>query len=391
MLGPFVVVSPAVADVVARFRPQRIGASLELHGRGGFAVRDALPGHLPRGDVHLEQLRGRGHDHRPGGSRRLLEDPARKAVIRHGVPVDGQGGAVQHHDLVPHHRQLGGVREPSLQFPSLCPGHRLVPRTRDGVQLPVRGQHVPGAFDADSDPWRVQALQERVRGEAEARGPPGVGGPHPSLALVREEHLVAAVCRQHTGHPGLTQKGEGGHVHGMHGVRTAHQNVARGLGHPEGTAGRAERAIYGLGFVVEVPHQPLGLVGHPDATVVQVDVGGRNPPVNQREDTEGERDETDQYGLDTFARDQGHASFFLRSPRQVFSPGTPRPINLPVRARTDWNTKGSPGPVSKPGGVRTCTRVAHTNITRSQARLFFLSHVYICSPGEGDPCTRSSF
>ena len=58
---------------------------------------------------------------------------------------------------------------------------------------------------------------------------------------------------------------------------------------------------------------------------------------------------------------------------------------------TRTNIKGSPGPVSKPRGVRTCTRVARTSITRSQARLLSLSNVYISSLTEGDPCTQSSF
>ena len=64
MLSPFVLIPPTVTDVVAGFRPQRIGAAVQLHRRGWFAARDALPRHSARGDLYLEQLRRRGDDNR---------------------------------------------------------------------------------------------------------------------------------------------------------------------------------------------------------------------------------------------------------------------------------------------------------------------------------------
>ena len=149
---------------------------------------------------------------------------------------------------------------------------------------------------------------------------------------------------QHPGHSGLTEEGEGSHVHGVHRVGAAHQDIACGLGYVEGTGGGAKCTVDRLGLMIEMPHQSLGLIGHPDATVVQLDISCGHPPMDQGEDPERERDKTNQCGLNALARDQSHAFFSLRSRRSCDRSWQPHPLTFRQPPGLSRTLKAHPGP-----------------------------------------------
>ena len=104
-------------------------------------------------------------------------------------------------------------------------------------------------------------------------------------------------------HCGLPKEGKRSHVHGVHRIGTVHQDIACGLSYVEGAGGGPKCTVDRLGFIIEMPRQPLDLIGHPDATVVQFDISRRHPSMDQSEEPEGKRDKTHQRGLNTFARE----------------------------------------------------------------------------------------
>ena len=80
--------------------------------------------------------------------------------------------------------------------------------------------------------------------------------------------------------------------------------------------------------MVEVPDQSLRLIRDPHPAVVEFDISRRHSPVNQGENPEGKRDETNQRGLDAPARDQSHATFFLPLAQSNHQPRHPPPSTL---------------------------------------------------------------
>ena len=171
-------------------------------------------------------------------------------------------------------------------------GRGLVNRSlvRHGGQRARCGQGVNGTVEAGHEGARPHVRgQGRSLREARGAGGGGRGGPQRAVGSVQDTEDVTALHGARTSGQG-SRRAEGhlGHVDGGNGqrgevgdgdgfARLADVEV-RGLG--------AQGAVEDAGLVVEVADHLLGLVSHPDAAVVDVDLGYLGALVDDTRDAE---------------------------------------------------------------------------------------------------------
>ena len=293
----------ARADVGERFVPCSVGASLRLgrrHGGTGAARRMDLSAASVQGDDEQRVLSGQ--DDILGGGAGLL-DPRRAEIgdtvlgelVLLVLRADAQHalGSIEDHGLLAHCGQLhrsrfrgeptdldrvlrGGlagvdVAREHQQAVTLEQEHRACGAHRDleiaGLRL-VRGLHRPGRergrFIRGQDPEPAIGSGDRHPVPSEAH-----------LGVGRElHHGVAAHCRS---------------VDRCHAARTGFDHRVARLQQFEIITVLGETRVELLGSDVEPPHQPLLLVHHPDATVGDLDVRGRQAAEVDRETRDDQR------------------------------------------------------------------------------------------------------
>ena len=154
-------------------------------------------------------------------------------------------------------------------------------RGREGVDGPVLAGH--------------EGAGPHVRGQSggfgEVGGARGGRGRRPQGAVGGVEHAqdVAALHRDGTG--GQSGRGAEGDLSDVdrsdrEGAEVGHGDGLGRLTHVEVGGLGAQRAVKDAGLVVEVADHLLRLVRHPDATVVDVDLGDFRAPVDDARDAE---------------------------------------------------------------------------------------------------------
>lgn len=285
----------ADSHVGTRSRPGCVVAALVAHGtrrvaRGGVSGgRCGRDGASVQGNAD-EGVRG-GQQHGIRLRARFLEDASCRHTLGAQVPCapvgehQGVGGGVQSHGQ----RADGGEAELGVGGQALDLGglHPVdSPVAGDGGEPGGRGGHGhhrslhPGAHHAALKDVRDGCL----RGEGGGGGFCGGGHPQGALPGVQDSQPVTSL-------DGFGAFGQGGrrtqtHRRDLDGGHRTGGMVAEGdrvgvLGDVEIGGVSPQGCVQGPGVVVEVSHQAAGLVRHPDASVIDVDLGGGDALVEE--------------------------------------------------------------------------------------------------------------
>ena len=299
----------AHAPVGARAGPGGVVAAPVAHrGRGHAGV--AAGGRLNRGDLpavqgHGQQGGGRGDEDGVGVGAGRLEDRAGAhalgAQVAHGAVGQDEGAGVggQGHGPVTDggQGQGGGLRQAGDRRGL---GRVDAPAWLHDDEAARGGGHGHDRAVGGGGHGPAVHVGGHGGGGGEGRGGGRGGGGDPQVALVGVEHADAIAPLD--GHGGVGQ-GDGG-AHGDLGDGDGGDGAGDEVGQGDGLAGLADVEVRGVGaqrgvqgarVVVEVAHQLAGLVGDPDAAVVDVDLRGGHAPVGhgQAGDDEGDDDDRD--------------------------------------------------------------------------------------------------
>nr|NLI48892.1 hypothetical protein [Propionibacterium sp.] len=276
-LPAIVGVGGAVAHVGAAAGPGQIAAAAEEHRRGrrpGAAV-GRRRGRGAAGQRRPQVAVGARDQHPVVFRAGLLQDELVGGGHRHAAlsGADHRTRPVEHDQHVAHHGE-GGCRE-------ICEALDAAVRADlargDPPHAAVRQDDVDDAVDPDDRPGARHLVEGRL----------GVGGEAPHLAGRQQPHLaglrvggdrdVAAVRQAHV--RGDRRPLVEGQHRGVDVLRLARARVVQHdrvgvLAHVEVGGAGPDAAVQRARRVVEVGDEPQRLVRHPDAAVVQLQLGG---------------------------------------------------------------------------------------------------------------------
>ena len=283
----------------ARTRPRTVGAAAVENRGCGRALLTAVRGRLA---VHRLAVQGDGHELGIGGQQDggrivagglqdraghvLLGEVAYLATGQHqlvtGLVVD-DGLVTDRGD-----RRYSGRGE-ILDLRGLCTPSLAFSRERDQLGGPGRVCKDPPRVRHRDDPV-AQVVRDCILAH-ERHGSRFVGITHPQQALVGVEdgqHGPALDLDRVLGQRDRLAQREGRGAHG--GNRTAHcfpqRHVAAGLTDVEGRGLDRDRAVEHERVVVEVAQELTILVRHPNATVIDADLGDLDAAVDHGENAQ---------------------------------------------------------------------------------------------------------
>ena len=289
----------AGAHVRTAAGPRAIRAAFVTHGRGRSAADATLGGGRDRRGAARQRDRhergGRGEQDGIGLGACLLEDAA--GLDAGSAQIDplvvGQeervGLAVEGDDLVADdgHAQ-SRVRGDTLNGRGLGLIDRAL--TLDGRQRARGGQGIDGAVQTGHEGAGTHVRGDGRRlGKVQGAGVHGGGRPQGTVGAIEDAEDVATLHDRGT--RGQGRRGAEGDLGNVDGCNRRRGEVGDGDSLPRladvevGGLG-AQRAVEDAGLVVEVADHLLGLVGHPDAAVVDVDLGHLRALVDDTRDAE---------------------------------------------------------------------------------------------------------
>ena len=275
----------ARTHVGARHAPRAVRAAFVANGGRGIAADAALGGGRNRRGSTRQRDRheGRGCGKQDGIRLRsgqlqdaaFLDSGGAQVELLAARQEESVGLRVEGNDLVADdsHAQLsvlGDAVDPA--------GRSLIdaPLALNGRQRARGGQGVHGAVKPGHERTRAHVRgQGRSLGQVRGAGRGGRRGPQGAVGGVEDAEDVATLHRARTG--GQSRRRAEGYLGDVNGSDSQGGKVRDGdglarLADVEVGGLRAQGTVEDAGLVVEVTDHMLGLIGHPNATVVDVDL-----------------------------------------------------------------------------------------------------------------------